>query len=512
LDKQLVAIALRDRQKGLEAISVAASSIRQAWAARNAIIQLIGEDIKLARSLSEIATVSSTLAWLPDESRSLYKSLLLGIEEICAQARAALESNTVYNKRERLVKALELTTRMHSGLIVAGGPRFAKQWGVGLTEWQNLFSLELETLKSKEIIPNVFVAGSPLATESKVFKGRSDLFRILENELSSAAERHPTLMLFGARRTGKTSVIKQLPIHLGPQVIPVEIDLQSASTATNVVGLLNRISNIVRNCCINRHIDLSELSRMDLEKDPYPVFEDWIDYVGRTLKDRWLLLALDEYETIDDLITQRHLDENFFKLLRSLIQHHSKIILLFSGAHTLEDLPSVWSHYLVNISILKVNPLSEYDARELITKPTPEFNLRYEDGSIERILHATACHPYLIQLTCRDLVNHLNDSSRSYATIDDIEKALNSALISGTAYFHDLYYGRDSDNNQQRVLSTLACSGLMDFSSLQDQTDLPDSILKVTLQHLIHRDILKKIDDHYCYQVELVQRWIESKV
>jgi uncharacterized protein len=512
LDKQLVAIALKNRRIGLDTISVAASSIRQTWAARNAIIQLIGEDIKLAKSLSGIANVSSTLAWLPDESRSLYKSVLLGMEEISAHARAALESNTLYNKRERLLKALELTIRIRSGFIVAAGPRLAEQWGAGLTEWQNLFEVELQTLRNKDIIPNVFVAGSPLATESKVFKGRSDLFRALENELSSAAERHPTLMLFGARRTGKTSVIKQLPVHLGPQVIPVEIDLQSVSTATNVVGLLNRISDIIKNCCITRHINLSELSKVDLEKDPYTVFENWMDYVGKTLEGRWLLLALDEYETIGDLIAQRQLDENFFKLLRSLIQHHSKIILLFSGAHTLEDLPPVWSHYLVNVSILKVNPLNEYDARELITKPIPEFNLMYRSGTVERILNATGCHPYLIQLTCRDLVNYLNDNSRSYAAVTDIEKALSSALISGTAYFHDLYYGRDSDKVQQSVLLTLARSGFMGFIDLKDKTKLSDSMLKATLKRLMRRDVLIQIEGNYHFQVELVQRWIESKI
>ncbi len=272
------------------------------------------------------------------------------------------------------------------------------------------------------------------------------------------------------------------------------------------------MSDTIRNSCINRHINLPELSKGNLEKDPYTVFEDWVAHVEKTLGERWLLLALDEYETIGDLIMQNQLDENFFKLLRSIIQHRSKIILLFSGAHTLEDLPPVWSYYLVNVSILKVNPLNEYDARELITKPIPEFNLRYENETVERILNATACHPYLIQLTCRDLVNYLNDNSRSYATVKDIEKALSSALVSGTAYFHDLYYGRDIDKDQQNVLSTLARLGFMGFGDLQDRTKLPDNLLKTTLQRLVRRDILKQIDSNYHFQVELVQRWIESKI
>lgn len=512
LDKQLVNIALLNRQTGLDYISVAASSIRQSWAARNATVQLIGEDIKLAHNLNEIAGISSTLAWLPDESRSLYKSLLLGMEEISAHARAALESSTLYNKQERLHNAFELTSRIRSGLILAGGSKLAEKWGPGLKEWEFLFEVELRALKSREIIPNVFVAGSPLASESKVFKGRNDLFRILENELSSAAEQHPTLLLFGARRTGKTSVIKQLPTRLGPQVIPVEIDLQSISTATHTVGYLNRIVDAIKNSFVSRHVDLSELSRTSLEKDPYSAFENWIECISREIGDRRLLLALDEYEALEDLITKKQLDENFFKLLRSIIQHHRKIILLFSGAHTLEDLPPIWSHYLVNVSVLKVNLLNEYDARELITKPIPEFNLVYETGAVERILEATSCHPYLIQLTCRDLVNYLNDNSKTYATIKDIEKALSFAITSGTAYFNDLYYGRDSDKDQQIALSALAYLGPTSFVGLQGMTKLPENRLKTALRRLVHRDVLRQSDGNYSFQVELVKRWVESKI
>jgi predicted AAA+ superfamily ATPase len=62
-------------------------------------------------------------------------------------------------------------------------------------------------LSAREIIPNVYVAGSPLATASKVFKGRRDLFLALERELATAAETRPTLLLFGARRCGKTSAL-----------------------------------------------------------------------------------------------------------------------------------------------------------------------------------------------------------------------------------------------------------------------------------------------------------------
>jgi hypothetical protein len=74
----------------------------------------------------------------------------------------------------------------------------------------------LSGLDAREVIPNVYVAGSPLATASKVFKGRRDLFVALERELASHAEQRPTLLLFGARRSGKHPRSSKCPCALVP--------------------------------------------------------------------------------------------------------------------------------------------------------------------------------------------------------------------------------------------------------------------------------------------------------
>ncbi|MCI0477877.1 MAG: hypothetical protein L0Y55_16670, partial [Anaerolineales bacterium] len=334
-----------------------------------------------------------------------------------------------------------------------------------LETWEHLLGKELSGLNAREVIPNVYVAGSPLATASKVFKGRHDLFVALERELASQAESRPTLLLFGARRSGKTSAIKQMPVRLGPDVIPVEVDLQSAATAEDVRGLLFVLADqIKRNALTHRRVQLSTLTRDDLRADPYVVFGDWLNRVEDSVGARWILLNLDEYEKLAQMIDDGRIDARVFDFLRGIIQHHPRVTVLLSGSHTLDDVGAIHesplqtplSDYLINVRVLKIENLKEDEARELIVQPIDNFPLEYEPAAVERILAVTGCQPFLVQATCRDLVNALNEQNRTRATLADADRALDSVLTTGALYFQDLWGGRDSDDAQRAVMRAIA--------------------------------------------------------
>jgi len=476
---------------------------------KHILMESLGNEMQAGHSLQAIASITENLALVPDELRAEYKGLLQGLEKISAHARAALESDTLFNKQEQLRQALAVIKSTLQDLALMERRGFALQWNDALEAWESLVNDELEYANSRKTIQDVFVAGNPLLTGNKVFKGRGDLFRALESELTSAAEQVPTLLLFGARRTGKTSVIKQMPIRLGPQVIPVEIDLQRATNAENVSGLLTYMGESIQKSCTLRDVDISRLPH--LEQDPYITFQSWLDEIESAIGERRILMALDEFETLGTMLVDKRIDERIFRFLRGLIQQHPKIILLFSGAHTLEDMDPIWSHYLVNVKMLKVSFLKESEARELITKPIPDFILQYDNDAVERILSATACQPLLLQFTCRELVDDLNEAARLNATCDDVEHALSSVLESAGAYFNDLFNGPDSNDDQRTILTVLAKSEPLSHAKLMQETNLSETILTKALRCLIHRDVLKQIDNTYQYQVELVRRWVQGK-
>jgi len=129
----------------------------------------------------------------------------------------------------------------------------------------------------------LYGAGNPLATSSKVFKGRHDLFLALERELATAAEQRPALLLFGGRRYGKTSAIKQQPVRLGPRLIPVEVDMQDAVNAEGASGLLFNLAKQIReNALTHRRL---KATLADVERAFTSVLTHDESYFGQLWKD-----------------------------------------------------------------------------------------------------------------------------------------------------------------------------------------------------------------------------------
>ena len=349
------------------------------------------------------------------------------------------------------------------------------------------------------------MAGNPLATNSKEFKGRHDLFLALERELATAAEQRPALLLVGGRRCGKTSAIKRLPVRLGPRLIPVEVDMQDAVNAEGASGLLFNLAKQSReNALTHRRLKLPELTRDALRVDPYPIFGEWLSQVEAALGERWILLCLDEYERLQEMLDDGRIDRRIFGYLRHIIQHHPQITILLSGSHTLVDLPPIWSDYFINVRTLNIGHLKEDEARELIVHPIEDFPLTYEPDVVDHVLTVTGCQPYLVQVTCRDLVNMLNEQNRTHATLADVEQAFARVLTSAAMYFDELWRGRDTDDTQRAVMRAIALR--QDVRRSGD----PEAV-NVALNRLVQRDILAKTANGYCFRTELMRQWVERQ-
>jgi hypothetical protein len=466
------------------------------------------EDIRSAATLETIAETNSSLKLIPTDASNDLRNLLINVELLRQYARAALNSETQYNRREQLEKALDITKVLHKYFDAIPPWRFPKEIQPALEKWQNIFELEIAK-GEREPIPNVYIAGSPLSENSKVFKGRKDIFRILEQELATDAEQRPALFLFGARRTGKTSVLRQLPDVLGPRVIPVMIDLQSMALTNNASTFLEKLSgHITKSALASRSIKLPEISRKNMQSDPYMVFADWLSNVEMAIRNRWLLLCFDEYEYFEKIVSDGRADQRIFQLLRSILQNYSNVTLLFSGAHTFDELESVWSHYLINVRTIKIGQLGDSEARELIEMPIEQFPLKYTNSAVLRILSAVSGQPYLLQATCRDLVNIMNDQGRLSVKDTDVELALNSVLTTGSAYFKELWSGPDSDEKQRAIM--------IEIAKKKNQPLSEDVVRQVggvnAMRILVNHDVIEKTKDGYCFKVELVRRWVEQRI
>ncbi|MCY7333908.1 MAG: hypothetical protein LH649_14935 [Pseudanabaena sp. CAN_BIN31] len=321
-----------------------------------------------------------------------------------------------------------------------------------------------------------------------------------EIERLSIAPQPPVLLLYGGRRSGKTSLLKYLPKQLPSDIIPLAIDLQGSASSTTLYGVARFLAEeTIRVAQRSRNLKLPAIELDDFERDPFPALQRWMDSAEQSVKGKRFLWCLDEYERLSEVVavTNSRAPLNF---LRHIIQHRQQWILLFSGFRTIEELEPYWSDYLINTQSMRVSYLHPTEARELITNPIPNFPDIYSPEAIDRILFLTHCQPYLVQLICLCVVTRLNIEKRRLAIVDDIDAVIPKAFEVGTQYFREFWL--ESLSEQERNLLT---------QLLQNVKPSPSD--RPILKKLCDREILFDNEpENYPFQVPLIGLYIKNAI
>lgn len=392
--------------------------------------------------------------------------------------------------------------------------------------WQAVTRHELDNLNNISsglgTISNPYHPGPVLDERDSLFVGRLDLMR----QLGEALQRRPrpTFLLNGERRMGKSSLIKQLPAMLGSRYLPIFFDLQTIGATSNAATFLAMIAEEIYEAMTVKGMRIKKLKYEDLQERgreseamTYFRFGRWLKQVERQLEQesRVLLLAIDEFEQLE--VAGR---KNYFDLIlllnwfRSTIQNHPHLALLFSGVKTVGDIGPHWAGYFVNVEVLPVSFLRPEEARKLIIHPASGISHEqlFSVEIVEKIMHVTGCHPFLIQALCSKLIMHLNVEHRVYATLDDVEVATGQVVETWwDTYFQDLW--ERTDSHQRMCLMTIHKLGQGDVHDIQQKTSLDEPLLSHTLRVLLRRDLLRCERDLYELATPIFSQWVErSKV
>ena len=118
---------------------------------------------------------------------------------------------------------------------------------------------------------NPYIAGSPV-TGTEMFYGREDVFSFIQRNLIGL-HRDTPIVLYGQRRTGKTSVLYQLHRHLDPRYRCIFIDLHGLSL-DGMGNLLHGIaSSISRGLRRDHQLSVEVPDRALFLADPRSAFE-----------------------------------------------------------------------------------------------------------------------------------------------------------------------------------------------------------------------------------------------
>jgi hypothetical protein len=187
-----------------------------------------------------------------------------------------------------------------------------------------------------QFIPNPYVAGTPLETGSPLFFGREDLFGFIEENLNAAHRNN--LVLIGQRRTGKSSLLKQLPIRLGDRYLPVYLDGQSIALDPGLPAFFANIAVEIGFALQERGFYIAIPDIREYSERPAHTFEhEYLRVVRSAIGDRHLVLLLDEFEELESAVKSGKLDASVFGFLRHLSQHGSRLSVIFCGTHRMES-------------------------------------------------------------------------------------------------------------------------------------------------------------------------------
>ncbi len=390
-----------------------------------------------------------------------------------------------------------------------------------------------------------YIVGNPV-DRPEMFYGRTRIMERIKRQLGSEAN---VILLEGNRRTGKTSILKQLgkPGAL-PEWIPVYCSFQDAEgddrsggiTTRNVFRLLARtIGWALYDAGVKTWIpDLPDrdparpfklafraaLNRAFAGDHIFETFELYVEAALQAAGPKRVLLMLDEFdklqEGIDAGITSPQVPEN----IRHLLQHQRGLSAIITGSRRLKRLrEEYWSALFGFGHQIGVSAMPEDDARRLVTKPV-EGRLDYLPQARDRIVELCARHPFLIQSLCNRVFEHAASGGGRTITVDRVERAA-SDMVADNEHFRTLW---DYAGSTRRRILLALCDRLAEgpdpvnidllglklhesripFRQISDLNDDIDELRELELIDLDERD--RRSD--YRLAVPLMATWLRSNV
>ncbi|MFM7712663.1 MAG: AAA family ATPase, partial [Microcystis sp.] len=166
------------------------------------------------------------------------------------------------------------------------------------------------TVTITQPITNHYIIGDPVI--GKRFVGREDILRELQSMWSG--DNLSYVVLYGHRRMGKTSILRNLEAYLPPDVSVIYINLQRLATVTSLAEVLLTMAEEIAQTLA---IDAPEEEKISQHPEMY--FNRYLDRLMRQILPEkaktGLIIALDEFEIIEDLIEANTLPRNFLGYL-----------------------------------------------------------------------------------------------------------------------------------------------------------------------------------------------------
>jgi hypothetical protein len=334
---------------------------------------------------------------------------------------------------------------------------------------------------------NPFIVGSWVRGED--FFGRGAMIReVLEGE------RH-SLWVLGARRLGKTSLLKELEHRVQrsreTSFVALYWDLQGSRDARGLAETL--LSSVEDSEAFRRATDVTVE-----ELESLPVADMLATLVRRTVRSGWRLLVL--VDEAEELLVVGRSDPSVLARMRRVLSRGPDVRAVITGTRLLARLDDeaqlATSPFLQGfIPPVYLTPLDPEDGRRLLARGG------FDAEEVETVLERSACHPFLVQL----LASRLFESRDLAATLDQLgadEMVANFFAVD----FETL------DETERTLLCELAREGPLTRRQLAGAAGRPEEALEVPLYALSMLGYLARAGEEFRLGNWFFDRWLRRRL
>lgn len=384
----------------------------------------------------------------------------------------------------------------------------AREFRAASRQWLQIAQRQLEKTRSalkRQPVHQVFRAGDPVDRRNEAFIPRHELLGELESQIMLAGG-CPGLLIFGRRRMGKSSLIRNLsgllPAKVRPLVTSMLVPL--ASLSLWIGKLVDKVAQTLQQADADPPADLDGLF-------------NFLSQVNRGLekRDDRLLLIFDEYEGIDTKIGEGVFPVDLLATIRESIQSHRFITWIFVGRDRLDQMRHApWTSYLVSVRTIEVPAFRPEETRLLLTEPlkystfwqpddpkrpsfTPGF---WGPGGIDRIHHEAGGWPHLVQLIAENVVDQVNLAGVQHADGDLLQRAIDKAVVRGDSALSELVKGESQLHGEWEYV----CGYI--------QNDVQPAPVDAEVASSLRRRLLVTEENgKWRLRVPLMQRWLRRQ-
>ena len=433
------------------------------------------------------------------------------VAELCRQ-QARLDTLDRPLLREPMARALRGEIENFYHRLAGFREPLASEFRKAAQKWLRIAGRQWEEARAvldKEPTPQVFRAGDPVDRSQEAFVLRGRVLGNLERQvmLSTGC---PGVLLYGRRRMGKSTILRNLVGLIPPTVRVKVISMQNPEAFQSIGDFLGLVAREVRAM-------VPECGKGGEPPADLAALFALLAECNRSLADAGarLLVALDEYENIDEKIGQRVFDKDLLATLRESIQSHRQLTWVFAGSHEIGELGHApWPSYLVSVRTIEVLPFTPEETHLLLTEPLKHSPMWRDDearrprfepafwgpGGIERIHAEAAGWPHLVQLIAERTVDVLNDSQARQVTPEILEEALDAAVVGGDVVLRQLMERECSLPGEWEYLRGFSREDVQEPSAEE-----------AVRRALLRRLVVAEDGGQWRLRVPLMQRWLRAR-